>query len=430
MHRILELWRDNPSRRLKFSEIQSIFGWNNRKLTHRLKKLVEEGYLKKELKDGQEYYICTKPEYMGYFDVWELMREIDIINKNKGYVNKIDLGFISGLATILLYGCPKLEDLTPIEQDMLEIICKNLRKNFLYFSQLAEAVAIRMELEKENPLPDTVRNSIFDEGAGEVDINAMWCLYGDALWHYIFQYFISLIEFELVQGTLDMTGPSELLAVMPKLLEVLDTERENIFKGKYADGHYSETARRIESAMDDRFLEKMFDSTVEGNATGIMITVSPRVLDRYSDQVGKIISDQIQGWGENDILKVVEKGQDRWHDLLKTSHGNYTRRELLKYSIIDMILLMRRSYDPILYERDKKFMRDDENLREIFSREEINEIIEKIQELSDRIKFFVDQLKKGVSFSEVKNHGKWFTEEEKFLYREVERLISQWRDGL
>jgi hypothetical protein len=146
--------------------------------------------------------------------------------------------------------------------------------------------------------------------------------------------------------------------------------------------------------------------------------------------VGKIISDQIQGWGENDILKVVEKGQDRWHDLLKTSHGNYTRRELLKYSIIDMILLMRRSYDPILYERDKKFMRDDENLREIFSREEINEIIEKIQELSDRIKFFVDQLKKGVSFSEVKNHGKWFTEEEKFLYREVERLISQWRDGL
>ena len=332
-------------------------------------------------------------------------------------MNKIDSGFISGLATILLYGCPKFEDLTPIEQDMLGLICENLRKSFVAFSQLTEAVALRMELEKEKSLPNTVKNSIFGEEAGKVDINAMWFLYGDALWYYIFHHFISLMEFALVQGTLDLTGPKELLAVMPKLLGILDAECENIFKGKYADRHFSETARRIESAREDRFLEKMFDSSVEGNATGIMITTSPRVLDRYSDQVGRIIHDQIQVWSENDIPKVVEKGRDRWHDVLKTPYGDYRRRDLLKYSIIDMILLMRHSYDPILSKRDRKFMQEDKNLREVFSREEINEIIEKIQELSDRIKFFRDQLRNGVSFSEIENHEEWFTEEVRSLYR-------------
>ena len=232
-----------------------------------------------------------------------------------------------------------------------------------------------------------------------------------------------------MQGTLDLTGPNELLAVMPRLLGILDAECENIVKGKYAHRHFSETARRIESAREDRFLEKVFDSSVEGNATGIMITTSPRVLDRYSDQVGRIIRDQIQVWGESDILKVVEKGRDRWHDVLKTPHGDYMRRDLLKHSIIDMILLMRHSYDPILSKSDRKFMQEDENLKEVFSKEEINEIIEKIQELSDRIKFFRAQLRNGVSFSEIENHEKWFTEEEKSLYRYgVGRLVSWWRD--
>lgn len=226
LRKLLRAWDGKESETLRPVEIQRTLGWKKTRTIDSLKKAVSEGFVEKT----SGGYRSKLSDYNGYFDATDFLKRVDSFCLERGQVQSLDYYLYTfSPSHVLAYGAPSAKDLTPIEDEMLEAIFGRMVEAFFDYSYLCKLIKKRMDFEKENQLlPESVKANLFvkDENgkksaqASSFDLVAARRIYGDALWEHIFCKMLSDIRFALVQGSLDFTGPEELMAVKNRIVNL------------------------------------------------------------------------------------------------------------------------------------------------------------------------------------------------------------------
>lgn len=417
--RILSLFPKGKRKGLRFTDIKTLIGLNQRKTHELLRSLIDDGFLDKKKGNGaRELYFNKFSEYRGEFDIWDLMSRIDEISQKKGKVLKDDMGFMSGLCSVLAYGIPPYEKLTRTEREMVFMILNRIREYFLNLRAVVDGIEHRKAVEKRMKLPKTCKNIIFGEKSGDVDFSALDKLYGDALWNYIFEYYVGIFNMQLSKGYMDTHGLKDLFNILESARKAIDAEVEK--KGPWAHNEFPET--EVSSQIPERSLiASFFEDDIKSNAFGIMVTPSPRTLREYSDSLGKIIEQQIDLWGNfENTLKRKKNKNPNWNQIVPDIPLKRKRRNYLKIGIVEQVLLRGRP----LNEYEEKVIRLDPLLTEVLDKGEINWIVEKTKDMFSRLSYFDKKYEEGEGIDKMKKDKQWFSDEEEKDYKPVERFIS------
>lgn len=411
--RVLSLFPKGKDIGLRFTEIRDQTGLNNRKAVAILKSLIDDELMEKK-KDGKRHLYYSKlKNYTGDFDSWELMTKINEISQRRGNVIRHDVGMISGLCSVVIYGCPPFEKLTDVEGDMVWQLMLKLRADFLQLRNIVDSIEFRKSIEKKVKLPDNCKGHIFGDESCGADFATLDKIYGDNLWQYIVNHYADIFNFQLSHGNMDTHGLIDLFLVLDSMSEAIDKTSEKKGFGNANEFPQTDTSIKIPEKSPFR---GFFDNKIKDNAFGAMVMPSPRTLDDYCDQIGWIIRDQIGTW-EYDHLGKKEKMEDiDWNLPLDGSPSKRKRREYLKVGIIQDLLFRKR-----LTEAEKRFMLSEPNLNYILRKDEIKEIISRTEDIRSRLVHFY-KIKEGKKLGELKKDPKWFTEEEKTDFRPVRDL--------
>jgi hypothetical protein len=415
-NKILSLFPEGKKTELRFTDIKNLTGFNQRKTNDLLKSLVEDGFIGKKKIDKRPVYYNKFSTYRGNFDVWDLMSKIDRISNKNGKIIKEDIGFMSGLCSVLAYGCPPYEKLTHLERDMIFQILNNLRVNFINFKGIVDGIEFRRRLEKKRKLPDDCKNVMFGEDSGDIDYASVDKIYGDALWNYIFNHYNGIFHFQLTKGYMDIHGLIDLFNILNKVSETIDVEVKN--KGPFVSHDFPPTT--LSRKIPDRF-DFFGGDTVKDNAFGFMVTPSPRVLTEYCDQVGWIIRTQVDVWKDiENFGKNIKTKKCDWNSTIPNFPDDYkrTRKELLARSIIEDLIPRNR-----LSKDERKLMLSDPLLGEIFSKDKIIGIEKKIDELREKLVYFCNKKWSGKNIKAFQQDPKWFTEYEIREYRPIGNFV-------
>ncbi|MCK4808020.1 MAG: hypothetical protein KAS90_00195 [Candidatus Aenigmarchaeota archaeon] len=405
--KVLSFFPEGKKIGLRFTDIKDKICLTAPRTTRILNSLIDDGFLEKR-KVGKRYlYFSRLTIYRGDFDVWDFMDQIDKTSQKNGRVIKQDVGSISGLCSVLFYGCLPYEKLTPLEREMFFQLTNKFRDTFLELNQLRDSIDYRRLIEKEYKLPDNCKNIMFGEDSGEIDFSALHKIYGDTLWFYIFNHYTELFNYQLSKGYMDIHGLKDLFHILDKTVDAIDVEIEK--KGfKAHDFPKTETSKRL-SSICFRSLFKLNVNNINENSIGVMITPSPRCLVEYSDQIGWIIKDQIKLWEYWGCTQKEESAQKTdWNAIIQESPNKKKRRELLEIGIIERLFLRHKKLSDI----ENKNIVNDPVLNEIFDKSDIIKMIEKINDLRSRLMYFYEMKKMGKSLDDLKKTHKWFNEDE------------------
>lgn len=417
--KILSFFPKGKKKGLRFTDIKNFLDLNQRKTTQLLKSLIEEGFLEKKKVNGKnELYFNKFSEYRGDFDIWDLMSKIDKISQKKGRVLNEEMGWISGVCSILAYGSLPYEKLTPIEKEMLFLIMSKIRDAFLDYRTLADSIEFRRLLERESKLPKTCKDRIFGDKSSIVDIASMDKIYGDSLWSYFFEYYVRIFHTQLTRGYMDVHGLKDLFNILESIRKTIDVEVEK--KGPWNAKDYSET-ELSKSIPPMSLVKPFFADDINSNAFGIMITPSPRALRDYADQVGNIVKQQIDIWKdfENTLTK-TEKDHYDWNEIVSGILIQRKRSDHLKVGIVEGLLFRGKK----LSKKEEMIMRNDPLLKEILTKNEITWIINKSHEVYSRCHYFRKKFDKKEKLSSIKNNSKWFTKNEIRDYKPVQNFVG------
>jgi hypothetical protein len=435
LRRLLHSWDGRESAKLHFTEIKGALHWDNRKTSDVLSKAIEEGYLEKLQEKGATVYRNRIADYEGYFDSFEFLAKVDETCRKNGNMQSVELGPYSVTPFhVLAYGIPKLEDLTPLEKELLYSILVRHTGAFYDYVNFCEAVQKRQDLERSLALPESAKSNLFAHEENEknvlISITAAHAVYGDVLWEHIFQKLTNDIRFALEKGSLDFTGPIELLHSSRPLVNLALKLAKRIYKGELSnyDDPDPESSKKLETL---KVLENL--SSEGPSDVAVVLTPSPRTMGKYAIKAGRIVNDAYSTWSETSGITdtmLKEKGSDFWHDLLDFGEGRTrTRREMLRDTIVDDLSSMRSGETPPLDQLDKRIMLDDKNLRIVFTKQEIQGIIELVDSLIARAKKFYTMLDNRIPVNQIRRDKEWFTKEEIRSYRLADRVDTalDWR---
>lgn len=435
MKLLLDLWEGRQSAVLSFNEIKKELGWGSSKAAHQIKLAVSAGYLEKTGTGKQEGYRNRMADYSGYFNGFEYLAEIDQHCRKSGKVQSIDhpLRMLTPLH-VVEYGVPKEEDLTPLESELLFTIRARLAHAFEDYSNLCGDIEYRQKIEGFKKLPDSVRGPLFardnkeDKGKPAVSIKAAQAIYGDVLWEHIFQWMMNDIRERFVRGTLDATGPVELVHSYRPLMETASAMAKVIREGKAS--HYNDpdsaTTVRLRKLQDERDMQRITHlGEREPPDVAVVVTHSPRTMGGYSYQIGTIVRDEYDYWSEDKptFASVIAKAKSRWGDKVKDVSGVKTRREAFIQGLVAEICLMRAEREQPISETDHKFMLRDARLREVLTEEQVSEVVTKVRNIVDRAKKFRVEIAKGAEPAKLVNNPDWFTQEEMDQYAFLDHFI-------
>ena len=435
MKLLLDLWEGRQAAVLSFNEIKKDLGWGSSKADHQLKLAVSAGYLEKTGSGKQEGYRNRMAGYSGYFNGFEYLAEIDQHCRKSGKVQSVDhpLRMLTPLH-VVEYGVPKEEDLTALESELLFTIRARLAHAFEDYSNLCEHIEYRQKAEGFKKLPDSVRGPLFarddekDSSRPLVSIEAAQAVYGDVLWEHIFQWIMNDIRERLVRGTLDGTGPVELIHCYAPFMNTAATMAKMIRGGKAS--HYNDpdpdATERLRKLQEERDIGRMTHlGPREPPDVAVVVTHSPRTMGGYSYQIGTIVRDEYDYWSEDkpQFAKVVEKAKSKWDDKVKDVSGVKTRREAFAQSIAGNICLMRTEREQPISETDHKFMLKDRRLMEILTEDQVMEVVTKVRNIVGRAKTFRVEIAKGVKPAKLVKDPDWFTQEEMYEYAFLDRFI-------
>jgi len=372
-------------------------------------------------------------DYRGYFDALTFLMRIDSINRKQGTVLSADLPLHSFLSYhVLAYGTPPSQELSSLEQEMLFSIFSRMSAAFNDYASLCAAIKERQRLEDINPLPPSVKRTMFardeDEEPGSLSVAAAHRIYGDVFWEHVFSKIMHDVRFALEKGSLDCTGPIELLNCSPHFAKLALALAKKIHAGKlseYVDPD-SETTDRLTSI---RRTENPYEEAMKDIA--VVITPSPQALEEFACQVGKIVADEYEVWKTPDLMErsITTRGKSLWDDVFNLHNGQtYTRRDLLRESVCDTLASMRCGLNEPFAESDRKFMKRDRHLTEIFSSEEILAMISKIEDIIRRAGKFYDMIGKGQVLDTIQHDPEWFSDEElhSFHLAQNVRIAAGW----
>ena len=438
--KLLSLWKERRAVKLRHTDIVRVshqnWKWSKRKTTYYLDKAVREGFLERiRGEHGEVFYGSRFADYKGYFDASEFIRRVDNHTIKQGLMESLDYHVSSFTAAHLVaYGTPRFDSLTPLEYEMMGAILFRFSKAFLDYVRLCDRIKLRQKFEEgDQKLPDDVKDQLFakrenrtEKVGTALDVEAAHKIYGDCLWDHVFQKIMGDLHFLLVQGTMDRTGVMELLRARREIVNAGLRLSKRIFRGEFTPApHYNEFSEKLPSYFHFPLTPK---SDFESNAYGMIIAPSPRVLYEFSEQIGRIVEDQVNVWSDtkNDIFKVVKKGDTVWEDQLELPRLGKaeTRKQVLRDSLIDWISLMRRRKENPIDEQEEKFMLNDEKLREIFSEQEIRSIAKDTRDLLARGRKFWKMIEGGVPASRIRRQRDWFSNEEIVKFRVAEDVES------
>lgn len=400
-------------------DVRKALGWNSRKTNYILKQAESEGFVEKTVGG----YRSKLPDYNGYFNASDFLKKVDSFCLEKGQIQSLDYYLYTfSPSHVLAYGAPAAKDLTPIEDEMLEMVFGRMVEAFFDYIYLCDTIKKRIGFEKENQsLPESVKANLFIKDENEkkfpktsrLDVAAARRIYGDALWEHIFYKMVSNIRFALEKGSLDFTGPEELMAVKDKVVSLALDLARRIYKGefprKYLNGNeFIENLEQNFERIPD------WKSDFKNKAYAILLTPSPQTMDEYSEPIGKIIQDKFDFWSSDEAwLKVEQKDEeDLWNDKFDIDGQLVPRKKLFRKDLIDWISLMRIRKQEVISKVDEKFMMQDNNLHHVFSTDEISAIIHTVRELVRRVKKFQKMLDDKISFETIQKDPEWFTKDE------------------
>lgn len=430
LKKLVQLWDDRESAKLHFTDIRQGMHWNNRKTSDMLSKAVNEGYLEK-VKQGNDWVYRNRiPDYSGYFDASEFLAKVDETCRKSGKLENFEQPLTTFTPLhILAYGTPKREELTPLEKELLFSVMQRHAHAFSDYINFCEAVRKRQEIERNKSLPDSVKSTLLAHDDHTIktplSIAAAHAIYGDVLWEHVFSKIVGDIRFALEKGSLDMTGPIELLHCSNSFTKLAFRLAKDIHSGKLSQ--YSDPDSRTTEELES--LEMLDNLLEEGpKDVAIVVTPSPQTMGEYATKVGKIVIDTYDVWGVPDEItdKTIKiKGADFWSDLFERGdRKTVTRRERLRESLIDHLSSMRRAEAEPIGALDKKLMLRDKRLNAVFSRAEIQNIIESVENLIRRAHKFWILAEQGTPPSRLRKDPEWFTKEESRSYRIAQRLVA------
>ncbi len=434
MKRLVQVWDGRETEPLRFTEIMKAVGWNKRKTFDMLEKAVAEGYLEKRGVGRSVLYRNRIADYKGYFNALQFLWKVDAVSRKNGTMVTSDQ-YLYGLIPfhVLAYGTPQADQLTPLEREILHTILGGLASDFHQYVEFCRAVSKRREVEMTHELPETATNTLFadddEEATGPLSIPAANALYGDVLWEHIFFKIVWNIRFALEKASLDFAGPIELYNSIQAFTDLAMKLAKDVYDGKlsaYEDPD-PKTTEKLEAIREreDPFEEGPRDYAV-------VLTPSPESMDEFATQVGKIVMDKYRSWAHSDFFEkyVKEKGKTIWADVFDFGGGPRTRKDILRVSLSDTLASMRCGIEPPFSGSDKKFMLKDRNLTEVFSQDEILQIISNVEGIIGRARRFYDLIDGGKSLKELKKDPEWFTDEElhEFHLAQNVDISADWQD--
>ena len=432
--RLQHAWDGRESAGLRFTQIKKAMGWNSGKAARILKRAVEEGYVEKIQRDGAAVYRSRLTDYRGYFDAFEFLREVDELCRKNNKFQSVEQHLYSYLPFhILAYGVPPIEKLTPLEDELLFTLFARMSAAFFDYVRFCNAVDERQEMEKTEVLPEAVKSNLFvpDEGHVPLSIRAAQVLYGDVLWEHIFHKIVNDIRFALTKGSLDMTGPIQLQNSHNRFVDLAMRIAKDVCEGKLSEHSEPDpvTVERIQRLYKP---ERYFQPHLSN--VGIVLTQSPRTMEKYNQQIGSMIKDAFRTWSSRSVpgLRLCSKADNLWEDLFLIRDAKISRRELLRISLIDKLSTMRASRERPIDKNEEKLMLKDPVLHQAFSKEEIRNIIESVGSLLRRARKFNLLSRKGTSLDQMKKDPDWFSEHELRYYELADGIETQirWQEAL
>jgi hypothetical protein len=409
-----------------------MMGWDSRKVSHTLRRAIDEGYIE-HMQKG--LYRNRVTDYDGYFDAFEYLSRVDKNCRIEGKLLSLEqyIGMFSPVH-IIDYGISPPQNLTPFESELLNVINYKLAKTFSEYSSLCDAILRRQEIEKGKPLPDSMKVPLFDQDPKEkkidkLDFTSIEMLYGDLQWEHIYQLIIDDIKLTLVSATLDTVGSIELanchsqfVALANKIAKQIRTSNNMIYQNPDP-----ETALRLDELEKSRI--QGFLSNEDPPEVAVLVTHSPRTFGNYTYQVGQIIKDQFEYWSQPKPLfhQILVNSKDMWDDKISDDGKLKTRRSMLRESLIDWMTLLRSGQKEAVPEADKKFMLIDSKLHNVFTEEQIKIIIDNVENLIRRVRKFSQAINEGMSLDECKKDKEWFTEDEINDFSFIKKQIPLFR---
>lgn len=432
IRQLLQLWDGNESKVFQFTKIRDTLGWNSRKTSDILKRATKIGFVEKIDKG----YKSKLPDYNGYFNARDFVKKVDDFCLKEGLVQSFDyyLYTFSPLH-ILAYGVPKFENLTPIENEMLEAVFGRMVAAFSDYTRLCDSIKRRIHYEQENlPLPDLVKANLFVKDTNEekrsqmplLDITAAHKIYGDALWEHIFYKIVFDLHFALVKGSLDLTGPEELIAIRMEITNLAFDLASRIYQGEFSSRYSGDIQILKHLGMAfNRFPN--LKSDFKSLCYGVVLTPSPRTIDEYSESVGKIVEDSFEFWSdpENMIMKAKQKGKNVWDDRFEIENQLVKRKTLFREALVDKLSTMRTHKEDVISKVEKKFMLQDRRLSQVFNYDEIETIVNLVRELTRRARKFHQMLNEKTPIEEMQKDPEWFTEKELRSFKVADRVLMR-----
>ena len=326
-----------------------------------------------------------------------------------------------------------MEKLTPLENELLFTLFARMSAAFFDYVRFCKAVDERQEMEKGEALPETVKSNLFVPGRSHrlLSIGAAHVLYGDVLWEHIFHKIVDDIRFALTKGSLDMTGPIQLQNSHNRFIDLAMRIAKDISEGKLSD--YSEPDPEAVAKVQRLYKPDNYFQPHSGNV-GIVLTQSPRTMEKYNQQIGSMVKDVFRSWSSRSVpgLRLCSKADNMWEDLFLLGDAKTSRRELLRISLIDKLSTMRASRERPIDETEERLMLKDPVLHQVFSKAEIRNIIESVGSLLRRAREFNLLSQKGISLDQMKKDQDWFSENELRYYGLAERIERQirWQETL
>ena len=432
MQILLGVWDGRESKPLRFTEIKNATGWNSRKTTDMLKIAVKEGYVDKYVVNRAALYRSRLTDYRGYFDALMFLKRVDSVNRKQGMILSTEAPLSLFLSYhVLAYGIPPSRQLSALEEEMLSSILSRMSAAFNDYAHLCTAVKERQQFEEGSPLPSSVKRNMFardvDDALGSLSVAAAHQIYGDLLWEHIFFKLMHDVRFALEKGSLDLTGPIELLNCSPYLAKLALELAKEIRTGGLSD--YSdpdpETTERLFSF--NRTVDPFEETTKD---IAVVITPSPQAMEEFACQVGKIVADEYDVWKTPDVMEesITTRSEILWDDVFEFSDGKtYTRRDLLRESICNTLASLRYGPEGPFAESDRKFMKKDRNLSEVFSLEEITAMISTVEDIIRRTKKFYDMIDKGEVLDTIQRDPEWFSDEELHAFHLAQHVANSAR---
>lgn len=433
---MLDLWKDRPPAILSFTEIKEELGWTSDKTTRQLATAIDEGYLARAGHGGKQGYRNMMSNYSGYFDGFEYLAEIDKHCRKSGKVQSVDhpLRMFTPLH-VVEYGVPKEEDLTPLESELLFTIRARLAHAFEDYSNLCEDIEWRQKLEGFKKLPDSVRNPLFarddrkDKGMPPTSVTGAQMIYGDVLWEHIFENIMDGVRRMLVQGTLDATGPVQLLYAYKPVMDTASKIADKIREGKanYYNDPDPATTGRLFKQMQERDSNRVISlGGREPPDIAVVVTHSPRTMGKYSYQIGTIVGDKLAYWSDNQptFATVLQKGKTKWDDTIKDVTGVRSRRDALAYGMVTDVANMRWRFKEPISESDKKFMLKDTKLREVLTEEQVLRAVAEVTQVIGRARKFAVLIEDKAPPSKLLKNPEWFTDDEFTRFSFLDHAIA------